>query len=432
MKPTSPLVVHLSTSDLKGGAAIAAYRLMKAQRSEGVNAVLLVLDKTSSDPHVFPLIKPSRWNKARALAAKILEVLLAALAVKRLRGFQLFALSIPYFGFNVMKHPLCKQAEVLHLHYTNGGFLSLHALKQIAKAGKKVFFTLHDIWHVAAICHYTTECVKEGFELATPYAKGFLAKQFAHNVYSKKELLYKAIKPRFIGCSQWIVDVAKRSRLAKDYPITHIPNIPDFQHFSPSDRKEARQRLALPTDRPIILYGAANTSDERKGYKELKEMLNAFAKSKNVQARPPLLVVFGKANEENFSKKVIGIESRLVGYIRNATEMALYYTASDLFLSTSRMDNLPNTLIEAQLCNCPSLAFAVGGIPEIIQTPDEGILIPQFDTLLMAEKLEAFLYQMGNDSQRPRPALRSQALLRYDTQRIVEKHLNAYQLPSQK
>ena len=42
-------ILIVSTSDNRGGAAIAAYRLMNALKSEGVNIKMAVIDKRSNN-----------------------------------------------------------------------------------------------------------------------------------------------------------------------------------------------------------------------------------------------------------------------------------------------------------------------------------------------------------------------------------------------
>lgn len=411
-------VVHVSTNDTMGGAAIAARRLMHAQREEGLEAVMLVLHKQSNDPYVYPLLPPTTISQCRIKGKFFSEVALSVLCCKRLRSSQLFALSIPFFGFDVMRHPLCQEADILHLHYTNQGFLSLKSIKKIAHAGKKCAITLHDVWHITALSHDFEGDLSKRFEFATPYAKGYIAETFAQRVFERKQALYRELRPTFVGCSRWMANIAGKSLLSKDYSTTAIPNIPDNVHFRPTQKKEARSKLNWDPRRLILLYGAANTS---KGYPELRRTLRLLAKKLPRDANP-LLAVFGKAKDLDFSPTNLGIETKLLGYVNDPQVMALYYSASDIFLSTSRTDNLPNTIIEAQLCNCPTISFAIGGIPEIIRSHEEGILIKPFDVDAMATAL----LKVVTEGPRFASNLGEIARTRYDKSSIVQQYNTIY------
>lgn len=424
MKDRPLRVVHLCTSDRDGGAAIAAHRLVVAQRAQGIEAHMLVLHQAGDEPFVHALLSNKKFARSRSLLNKYSEALLSALCCGKLRGYRLFVLSIPFFGFNLLKHPLCRDADILHFHYTNQGFISLRTLRLLALAEKKIVFTLHDIWHVAAICHYTPDTHTKGFELATPYASNFIARGFARYVFRVKKRLYHQLRPSFVGCSQWIAGVASRSRLTEGCSICSIPNIPDTLHFRPLEKQKARSLWQLPLDRPLILYGAANTRDERKGYKEMKASINLLANSQIVKEKRPLLVVFGKFHSSDFSKEELGIEARCLGYIDSPKEMATLYAACDLFLTTALEENFPNTIIEAQLCNCPTVAFAVGGIPEIVTSEEEGYLAKPYDTKEIATALEKYIARFPNPSS---SLLSTKARQRYQREHIVGMYRHVYQ-----
>ena len=48
-------ILHLSTSDRIGGAAIAAYRMMEGMNKNGLKSKMLVLTKTTDNPDVIPV-----------------------------------------------------------------------------------------------------------------------------------------------------------------------------------------------------------------------------------------------------------------------------------------------------------------------------------------------------------------------------------------
>ena len=68
----------------------------------------------------------------------------------------------------------------------------------------------------------------------------------------------------------------------------------------------------------------------------------------------------------------------------------------DLFMTTSAMEGLPMTLIEAASFGIPLLGTNVGGIPEIIND-QTGMLIPEYpDPLAVADMIEDFKLDHGN------------------------------------
>ena len=78
------------------------------------------------------------------------------------------------------------------------------------------------------------------------------------------------------------------------------------------------------------------------------------------------------SNELN--KKIV--EYNLENYLFNLGEVAnkdiaKYYQISDLFLMPSRGEGFPRVLLEAMASGCPSIAFNVGGVSEIL--PEDNV-----------------------------------------------------------
>ena len=137
----------------------------------------------------------------------------------------------------------------------------------------------------------------------------------------------------------------------------------------------------------------------------------------------PRIMVFGKADEATLRKDLNGFEIHFAGYVNRSEQMNLLYAASDLFFTPSLEENLPNTIIEAQLSGTPSVAFAVGGIPEIIDSPQAGRLVPPFDCRVAAQAIADLLEK--NDSL-DREALHQNAEHRYHPDRIAQAYIDLY------
>jgi glycosyltransferase involved in cell wall biosynthesis len=93
--------------------------------------------------------------------------------------------------------------------------------------------------------------------------------------------------------------------------------------------------------------------------------------------------------------------------------MAVYLSASDVFLYPTRADNLPNVLIESIACGTPCVTFDVGGCREIVKHNTNGIVVKAGDVREMTKELLSLL----DDGER---------LTRYSTEarRIAEEHFS--------
>ena len=55
---------------------------------------------------------------------------------------QLFRVSIANTGTDISRLPCVREADVIHLHWINQGFLSLNDIKQLAALGKPIVWTI--------------------------------------------------------------------------------------------------------------------------------------------------------------------------------------------------------------------------------------------------------------------------------------------------
>ena len=71
--------------------------------------------------------------------------------------------------------------------------------------------------------------------------------------------------------------------------------------------------------------------------------------------------------------------------------MADAYRAADLYVHPARMDNAPCTIQESMACGTPVLAFAVGGIPEMVENGRNGFLCPAVSAETLGQALKKAL-----------------------------------------
>ncbi len=68
-----------------------------------------------------------------------------------------------------------------------------------------------------------------------------------------------------------------------------------------------------------------------------------------------------------------------------------YLQAADVGLFTSEVESFCLSILEMMSIGCPSAAFAVGGIPEVVTSGETGLLVPFGDTAALTRAVESLL-----------------------------------------
>lgn len=358
-------VLIVNTSERTGGAAIAANRLMMALKSSGIKARMLVRDKQTDQLTVVSI--PTSWK----LTAKFIWERLVILFANRLSYKNIFQVDIANTGTDISQMFEFKQADVIHLHWVNQGFLSMKNLNAIMQSGKPIVITMHDMWYFTGICHYSGDCKKYTTKCEKcPILYGGVVGDLAQDVFNKKRKMFMTNNVVFVGCSQWISDLCRRSRLAKGHTILSIPNAINTDLFAPMDKHIAREETKLPSDKFLILFGSQRITDKRKGFNYLAEACDII-KSKYPELIDKIGVVVLGENSDKV-KSMLPFDVYPVSYVSSQTELVRLYNAVDLYVTPSLQDNLPNTIVEAMSCGIPCVGFNVGGIPEMINHMQNG------------------------------------------------------------
>jgi glycosyltransferase involved in cell wall biosynthesis len=96
-----------------------------------------------------------------------------------------------------------------------------------------------------------------------------------------------------------------------------------------------------------------------------------------------------------------------------------------VFVYPSHIDNSPNALVEAMLAGAPIVASYAGGIPSMLATGEEGLLVPRGDAPALAGAVHALLDDPGLAARLGRAA-RERARRRNDPERIADRTLEIY------
>jgi glycosyltransferase involved in cell wall biosynthesis len=402
----------ISTSDLHGGAAIASYRLLNALHTQGVQAKMLVRDKFSNNPLIIKVGNPlqNKWNFYRERAEIFLH--------NRLSRKYLFDVSIANTGISIVDLPEFREADIIHLHWINQGMLSISEISNIIASGKKIVWTMHDMWSFTGICHHAGNCYR--YEISCglcPYLVVDSQNDLSNAVFRKKQKAYSQGDITFVACSKWLQHLANQSPLTNKHSVVSIPNPIDTQIYQPKSKTQIRTQLNLPTDKKIILFAAVKASDKRKGMDYLIEA-NRLLQSKNDDLM--FLIVGNKGAE---IEKQLALPSINMDYI-SPERMPDFYNAANVFVTPSLQENLPNTIMEAMSCGTPCVGFNIGGIPEMIDHKKTGYVAEYKNSEDLARGLLWTLFEADNEALRTNA--REKALSEYAQEKIAKQYIEIY------
>ena len=353
-------VLIVNTSERIGGAAIAAGRLVEALKNNGIKAKMLVREKQTDRLSVIEL-KKNWWRVWQFIWERIL-----IWKENRFKKHNLFAVDIANTGTDITVLPEFQAADIIHLHWINQGMLSLNDIRKILLSGKPVVWTMHDMWPCTGICHHARECDKYHQECHhCPYIyKGGGKKDLSNQVFKKKKEIYQSAPVTFVTCSRWLKERAGQSALLNGHTIVDIPNPISTGLFKPQNSLAARNKMKLPTDKKLILFGSVKVTDKRKGIDYFVESCKLLAEMHPELKEELGVVVYGKNSEQ--LKPLIPFQVYALDYISNEKDLVNIYNAVDLYVTPSLEENLPTTIMEAMACGVPCVGFNVGGIPEMI------------------------------------------------------------------
>jgi glycosyltransferase involved in cell wall biosynthesis len=310
--------------------------------------------------------------------------------------------------------------EAVHLHWISGGMLRIESL---ARLGRPLIWTLHDMWAFTGGCHYDEGCGRYVEACGRcPVLSSSRRWDLSRWVMCRKRRAWRGVPITLVAPSRWLADRASAASLFRDRPVRVIANGLDLDLFQPVDPGLARRLLGLPPERSYLLFGALDPAGERrKGFGLLQIALQRLAEA-GWRDRLELLVVGAPAPAAPLD---LGLRIHVLGVLRDELSMALALAAADAVVVPSIQDNLPNMAIEAFACGRPCIGFAVGGLPEIVEDGTNGRLAAPLDTSELASAI-AWVLQ---DEERRRAlgrAARRKAEQAYDLRLVARRYADLY------
>lgn len=375
-------VLHVNTSDAIGGAAIAAMRHCEAMRASGIEAEMLCVNPQSGKHFSHGIDSMNTISRFRQKVYNKLNYL----TTKKVSPYASW--STATYGFDISRHPLVKWADEIWIHWINSGMLSIKTIEKLLKTDKQITWYLHDMWPLTGGCHYSLDC--KAYQAECGNCPLLFDRQGSNNPsdLSRQQMLEKLKRwsgydnLRILAPSHWLADLTNGSALFGNGKnrIGVLPNPINTDVFAPIPKEEARRRLDLPNNKPLILFGAHNVNDPYKGMHYLIDAL-PILKGSEIEC-----IIFG-GNSNALDSLNFPLKIHSVGSVNSAETLRQVYSAADLFVTPSIADNYPNVLVEAMACGTPCVGFNIGGIPEIIRHGSSGLIASEVSAEALASTI---------------------------------------------
>ena len=353
-----PSVAHFA-SYLDGGAGIAAYRLHEGLRASGAGSRFYYGSGTRRDDTTIPAFQNGSflWRNIAALYMSYRNWKMATGAF----------VTSPRWVRQTRLEALGPPPDVINLHWV-AKWLDLPSFFESVPASIPIVWSLHDLIPITGGCHYPGECDRFIRECGDcPQLRRPSPHDDTYRFLKLKKALYGGRNLHFVANSEWTAARARESALMGYAQSLHtIPYGLNIEEHVPIDRGAARHALRIREDRFVIGFASTDLSEPRKGAADLLEALQS----------PPLeettLLTFGSGLlPAGLAHPVVAL-----GPLSSPNLQSLFYSAVDAFVTPSRVETFGNTALEAMACGTVVLAYAAGGLSEVIADGQTGMLEP--------------------------------------------------------
>ncbi|MBF0280749.1 MAG: glycosyltransferase [SAR324 cluster bacterium] len=250
-------------------------------------------------------------------------------------------------------------------------------------------------------------------------------KQISAEIAGFKEALENLMKAtRFIGLNSNI----RKELIAANAPeqkILALPNGVDVQRYCPATTEEKqilKTKLGFK-DKPFLISYTGR-------FEERKRVIDLIIAWQLIAERFPQhhLVLVGTGEEfescrSHVNSLNLSLQVTFVGEVANVED---YLKITDYYVFPSRLEGMPNVILEAMACGLPIVSTAIPGIVEVIRDGKCGFLVPPMDASALAKALSTLLSQPERAREIGRAA-RKEAVERYSFDQLGKRYFEIYQ-----
>ena len=212
--------------------------------------------------------------------------------------------------------------------------------------------------------------------------------------------------------------------------IRTIPNSVDTDKFCPvslGKKRELRHKLGIPLEDKIIIFTGRLVS-----YKGLPLLLSVWQEIQSKHNNVTLLLVGSGGldihNCEEQLKEFVeknGLQSSVefTGDVKNVHE---YLQASDIFVFPTENEAFGISLIEAMACGLPAISTCVGGVKDILQNQQNGIVVNPGDFKQLYDSLDKLISDTFLSVKLGKAGLKT-AKEKYSTDIVIRRYIKLFE-----
>jgi alpha-1,6-mannosyltransferase len=204
--------------------------------------------------------------------------------------------------------------------------------------------------------HFPDAMLRTVLKFAGTWARGWVervAGDYLRNMSQNSRGVFVASRHLINALSGWGLE-----------GLIHLPLGVDTTVFQPDggkSRREIRERLGLPQDRPVFLYVGRFSPD-----KDTALLLRVWMKIGERMKTPWAGVMVGDGQMTDVVETFVrhNPSVRRVPFVKKPEELADWYRAADLLIHPGRWETFGLVLLEAQGCGLPVVGFRGGAMEE--------------------------------------------------------------------
>lgn len=188
-----------------------------------------------------------------------------------------------------------------------------------------------------------------------------------------------------------------------------------------TESKSADLSSPFRADLPRPIIGFVGRISTEKGWRYLMEALDRIRQS-NVRF---FLVVVGDGPDLSLMQRTVrgyGLEDSVV-FLGRLDSVDAVYSHIDLLVLPSLTEGMPNVILEAASHDVPMVATSVGSVPEMLDDPDAGVVVPAADAGALAI---AITYALNRGRTSAGTAARAAIAHKYSLDSRVQAHVFLY------